>query len=783
MKTSATLGTGRSIVPVEAFSTDPGVPRGRRPVLCCLMVVAASLTPLQAMQGPADSYEAVYDALAALQPTTQQAVTKDVEFVRESATFRLTDGIMHTLSPVNGRTPGIVFAGLGTFKFEPAIPVEREALERRVGSPVLEVSIRGVVFLFGDSTLEQLSAQTPFVEGGVERQALGYVREMLGLLLDKRSKSFHEGALSTFLNGHRDDMFCAYVIADSGPFFFEVAAHEFEQVRLMMKARRGERRGELEVVSQFRSAASRRSVELPGLRDILRVDRYVLNATVMKDLEFFAAAKLELQGKLPGYAWVPFNLYSGLTVDSVTSGDGSPVTFFRGKDDATVWIHFTPALASGDARAMQFYYHGDLISEQASWYYLHSSVGWYPRYLRAREPTAFDLTFTYPDGLTLVAVGDKVGETREERNITGRWVTDLPIRYASFNVGRFTTYELNYPGIPKIVVLKQQEGHENLPTEFLTGAGMEHDVGKDIANAMTFFESTFGKPAADHISATEIPFGHGQGFPGLLHLSYGTFWDEKQVELNELFRAHEVAHQWWGNGVSFRTYRDRWLDEGLADYAALLFLRHVVRKPNEFDDVLEEYRKEILKRASQAGPIDLGHRNATSDSPDDYSTIVYKKGAWVAHMLRGMMMEPGSENDGAFLAMMHEFYTAHRGGLVSTNDLQQVAERHFGTGMWWFFDEWVRGTAIPTYEFAYQVESTSDSGFALHVRVEQKDVPESFVMFVPLSVEFPDGSSQWFRLAVKDTITKGVIQLAREPKEVTFNAGNAVLARTKSVRW
>ena len=39
-----------------------------------------------------------------------------------------------------------------------------------------------------------------------------------------------------------------------------------------------------------------------------------------------------------------------------------------------------------------------------------------------------------------------------------------------------------------------------------------------------------------------------------------------------VFLAHETAHQWWGNIVAWRSYRDQWLSEGFAEYSGLLYI-------------------------------------------------------------------------------------------------------------------------------------------------------------------------------------------------------------------
>ena len=750
-----------------------------------IAIVLAS-THLNAQGTASSDYEALYNELVDLKPASLHATVSNLVIQREAAAFELADGTVQALSSVQGRVPGIVFTGTGRFTFEPPNATEREAVERRTDAPTIDTPIKGVVFLFGDSTWDEISANATFAEGEIDGKAEDYVDDLLDLILEKKYDYFRTGPLVTYLNGVRNEMFCAFVIPESGdPYLFEVTPYQHEQVRLLMKAKRGDRKGDLEIVSQFLAVASRGSIEEVDVREVVAVGDYTIHSTIEGNLDFSAEAKFTVTGKVAGHEWVPFDLFSQLEVDSITLSDGTPVPFFQGNDNSTVWTRFTPALEPGETRVLHYYYEGDLIVEQAGWHYMLSSIGWYPRHGDLRTAVTFDLTFTHPSRLTLVAVGDMIETAPAEgRKTTSHWVTPTPIRYASFNIGRFTEYAVDYPGIPKTVILKQMEGHEALPTRFLTGAGMEQDVARDLANSMMFYQSSYGLPIADHIWGTEIPFGHGQGFPGLLHLSFATFWDRNQdEEVLEVFRAHEVAHQWWGNGVSFRTYRDQWLDEGLADYSALLYLLNIKMNADKFEDILDDYRKEIIKRADEAGPIDLGRRNSTSEEPGDYSTIVYKKGAWVAHMLRGLMTDPGSNDDAAYMAMMQDFYSSHRGGLVSTDDLEAAAEKHLRSGMAWFFDQWVRGTAIPTYEFAHRTEPAADGGFEVHVRVVQRNVPESFLMIVPLAIELDDGSTQWFRIVVRDGVTEGVVPVSSEPKEVTLNAGMGVLAEVKNVKW
>ncbi len=146
---------------------------------------------------------------------------------------------------------------------------------------------------------------------------------------------------------------------------------------------------------------------------------------------------------------------------------------------------------------------------------------------------------------------------------------------------------------------------------------MEKEVGRDIANSIKLFQETFGKSAADHFYATDIPFTHGEAFPGLMHFSWQTFQMTSEKGADHIFRAHEAAHQWWGIGVDFKTYHDQWLSEGFSEYSGWWYWHEVDKKEEEnekkFYDLLKKKREQIVENrkfflsdGQKSGPIWLG---------------------------------------------------------------------------------------------------------------------------------------------------------------------------------
>lgn len=309
----------------------------------------------------------------------------------------------------------------------------------------------------------------------------------------------------------------------------------------------------------------------------------------------------------------------------------------------------------------------------------------------------------------------------------------------------------------------------------------QEQVGADVANSLAFFTQMFGPPLFQHYYATEIPYFHGQAFPGMIHLSWATYMGLSTTGADESFRAHEMAHQWWGIGVEPAGYRDVWLGEGFAEFSGLWYMQMILKDNDKYFKQLRDARQEIRRQRERAVPIGLGWRALESRS-GNYSLVVYQKGAWVLHMLRNMMLNLRTMDEQPFKAMMQEFYQTYRGKRAATEDFQRVVERHMNQPMDWFFRQWVYGTDVPTYTFSWNAEPQPDGKHALRIRVRQTDVPADFTMSVPLLIEFPDGQAL-VRIRVKGELTEATIALPDGPRKVTLNPLESVLAEVKTEAW
>jgi hypothetical protein len=741
----------------------------------------------------AASYDGVFDELLRLRPVAERvAEVSNLVLQRDVARFSLQSGHLYLLSPVNGRTVAAVFRGKGSFAFAPTTAVEKDRLRRFEKTEALESPFTELMLVFADGTLEELEGAVKFGPGAVPGEVQGIARQSLKFLAEEDSRTFEPDLMGAFLNGERSELFYAHVKrAAGGPLMFMLNPNELEGVRLHSKINRRGYDRRSEVITQFPLQGRGRGGRVNGER--LRqadIQSYVMDVSLpptgIGEIGFSATATMQIVADTAVGPWVVFELFDKLRVDSASWEGGEKATVVRGKDSPLLWVLLDGQIKPGDVRTLRLHYHGDLIDRFGDFFLIKSSAAWYPRSLEGRSLARFDLTFTTGSKYLLASVGDRMDSTKSGRTGRTRWVTPGPIRNASFNLGLFEGYDVQEKDAPAVTVMVSEEAHRKLSRIYIQQRNMRERVGADVSKSLKFFQEVYGPPPVRRFYATEIPGWHGEAFPGMVHLSWATFQNTSDQGDDEVFRAHEVAHQWWGIGVDFASYHDQWLSEGFSNFSGLWYLQTVSKDNDRYFAMLRRWRSSILLREGEPGPISLGYRVFASrdDDLNDYQTVVYKKGAWVIHMLRILMLDLKTMSDDRFTAMMKDFYAKFEGRRASTEDFQRVVERHTGAEMGWFFDQWVHSSAIPTYRVAHRTEPAGNGQFRVRLRVRQEGVPESFQMFVPVTLDLGKGGKARVRVKVKGAVSEIELPLMpAEPKNLKFNDLEGVLAEVKTMGW
>jgi aminopeptidase N len=149
---------------------------------------------------------------------------------------------------------------------------------------------------------------------------------------------------------------------------------------------------------------------------------------------------------------------------------------------------------------------------------------------------------------------------------------------------------------------------------------------------------------------------------------------------SERLIAHELAHQWFGNSVTVRRWRDIWLHEGFASYAEWLWSEHS-GGPGA-DDLARQYHQRLRQSPQDLLLADPGPREMFDDR-------VYKRGALTLHALRRQL------GDQKFFALLKDWTTRHHHGSVSTDDFTGLAAGYSDESLQQLWDAWLYSTKVP----------------------------------------------------------------------------------------
>jgi hypothetical protein len=592
--------------------------------------------------------------------------------------------------------------------------------------------------------------------------------------------------------------------------------------------------------------------------DPIAIRHFAITCKVTPPKQIHAEARLQIEVKHDGARTLLFELSRFLQVEIVEM-DGQPVEFLhnpaiegtqlarRGNDLVAVILP-EPA-RTGQKHELRFVYGGEVLAEAGSGLlYVGEHGTWYPN--RGLVMADFDLEFHYPAAWTLVATGKPGpvstsagaaagGATLVPGEQVSRWISERPIPVAGFNLGKYNvatvkagtvtveTYatvgvERNFPSPPQQVIqqspqvtVQPQRTPRVITPESPSPARNAFSVAETAARAIQYYADRFGPFPYSQLAITQMPGGDSQGWPGLVFLSsYAFLDDEERKELRfspfralmqEQITAHETAHQWWGDLVTWATYRDQWLSEGLANYSALMMLQE--KDPAGFREVMERYRRELAEKdksgsvPKDAGPVTLGGRLQSSRSPGGYDAISYGRSTWLFHMLRTMMqdgaMQDRATQDGAtqkgsalqsegagrsgkdepFARALRKVRERYEGKSINTRELLAVFAEELPPGLRyegknsldWFLAGWVNGTSLPKLELRAAKFLPKNGRTLVSGTILQKDAPADLVTSVPvygsgpgkrsalIGRVFADGHESSFHLSAPPGISKIVL--------------------------
>lgn len=271
------------------------------------------------------------------------------------------------------------------------------------------------------------------------------------------------------------------------------------------------------------------------------------------------------------------------------------------------------------------------------------------------------------------------GELVSKRARAGRttWTFELPEPTATYlitlQIGPYVSVEYPKAPVPMRAVLPAR-----LKRNFAVDFDKQPQMMRLFTKLFGPYPLSSGYTVVITDDALEIPLeAQGVSIFGANHCD-GTRDSERLV-------AHEMAHQWFGNSVTIRHWRDIWLQEGFACYAEWLWSENAGGLSAA--DLAKRYHRKLTSSPENLLLADPG-------PADMFDDRVYKRGALTLHVLRGEL------GDANFFALLQDWTTRYRHSTVVTDDFVGLAAKYADTSLRWLWDAWLFSLPVPPLDSA-----------------------------------------------------------------------------------
>jgi aminopeptidase N len=493
--------------------------------------------------------------------------------------------------------------------------------------------------------------------------------------------------------------------------------------------------------------------------------------------EVAGEATIDLRFLQSGVSQVVLDLTSvedgkGMNVTAVNSR-GAALKFQHSADRLAITLDSVPA--PGARRLITVQYHGiagnglhiakNKFGDRTffSWNWPTLARQWLPMIDHPSDKATSEFLITAPSRYQVVANGVLVEELdlADGRRMT-HWKESVPIASWLNNIGVAAFASRHFStaaGIPLQTWVFPQDRDNGILT-----------FEEPSRQAIEFFTSHVGPFPYEKLADVQVA---GMG-GGMEHAS-AIFFGERSVTNRPAFGlvAHETAHQWFGDSITEKDWDDAWLSEGFATYFASL--------ASEFYDGRDAFlagmrrsRTNIFALEKRTPGIAVVHDNLPEiQNGRAPLPIVYQKGGWTLHMLRGVI------GTGKFWEGIREYYRRYRDSNASTDDLRRVMEETSGVDLGWFFQQWLFRAGSPAVAGEWKYNPGTKK-IEIDLSQTQPGEPYRLPLEVAVTVNGASPAIQHIECTAKNQ--KFEIASDREPSTVELDPNVWVLMDSKFTR-
>jgi hypothetical protein len=719
-----------------------------------------------------------------------KASVSNLTLKRERATMVFT-GDFYFASPIDGRITGAVFIGNGTFHAEPPdSQFDKENLKRLIDAEVVDSDFHTAVLRFTDDTADIIGKGMD-ANAAAPNEAHKLAAELEVRMLKETGANISARALVSMANNESPGFFFAqfdkgkrnrfsYMIDPQariiGPIF---GINGGEKVLLFYNPPNAYT-NDLWISAYSEEDIKNKKIHYSDEYDLVSPDRYTMEEIDVREARRILKTKMRIDftSLVNNLTTIPMSVNQGLSENEnkrlteamrIISArqDGKDIPFIQEDFEAGLTFVLPRAVKKGEQFSVELTLEGDFISNQRTFennYYPQFNDSWYPRhgYLRRAQ---YDLKFRHKKLDKVSSVGTLVGEaewpdSKEDR--LSQFKMDAPIPIATFTAGRFDRYSEKFP-----------KTTGEMPIDFYSlsgsvGASNEKFIAAELSNVLAFLSVYYGPYPFKDFRGAASPFS-ADAFPSLVFIPVSKGAQEANRDFYSTV-GRATSRQWWGGVVTPRSYRDRWLIDGFAEYSAMMYvgMRHNLKSERDFIkearlamEALASGDKGNLGRAAEIGPMILGSRLDSRMTKNVSRLLTTTKGALVLRMLHFLFLDISLKDQmhRPFSNMLTAFFKKYQGRAASTEDFIDIANEHFAqtalakrfglNNLDWFFKQWVYEAKYPSYRLEYGIEEGAGGQSTLTLSVAQENAGPDWFMPLPVSIKFADNTEAQIQVYAK----------------------------------
>lgn len=750
---------------------------------------------------------AVLDGLFQLElDTATQYAVEDLTVEGIDFELEMSSGHAFVARTPRGVT-ALVLRGRGLMRFTPPLAAERTQLRIFAGADVLVTEFDTAFVRVNPAVFEERVTTDALRPRAVNdrdaRRARSLFDEMVRKTYTLDLRDMGRDSWSLLPNG--GDMIAEVHTRRFDTLTYALASNDAEDVSLFDREKR---RNISTYASPAKLASRGRFYNEDDLVDYDVLD-YMVNATFDPRREWIdGVTTVTFQVTGPAISTVTLRLDEDLTVRAVSSSAFGRLMFVRVVGQNNVIVNLPSIVLQGSELDLTVAYGGRLPSQElereaitvdqdqqdvpmmemaipAEPHYVYSNrTHWYPR-SQVNDYATATLRITLPEEYECVATGlqaigspIRLPETAERQaSSIFVYIAGEPVRYLSVLISKLVPVEplddaagVAPPAGGRAAALAVQANPRQV--------GRGRSLQPTARAILDFYTRIMGDAPYPQftlaVTESQLPGGHSPAYFAVLNQPLPTSpfrWRNDPVSFDNFpsfFLAHEIAHQWWGQGVGWANYHEQWLSEGLAQYFATLYAAND-RGAETFDNLVRQMRSWSLRYSDQ-GPIHLGYRlgHVKGDSRI-FRALVYNKAALVLHMLRRLL------GDEPFFNGLREFYETYKYRKACSDDLRRSMEAASGVALEPFFEQWIYGSAIPRLRFSSETRE-DDGGASGTVTVRFEQAGQPFDVPVTVTLLFESGGRADVVVKVAGKVTEATIPFDQPLARILVNHDNAALA-------